>query len=836
MKTKRIKWIDIYKGIAIILMVIGHTYSPWVPYIYLFHMPAFIFISGFTTSFDKYKTVDFIKARAKALLIPYLCINIFYIFLRFMLQLLKIEPLFYQDAMHLKQQSIFFVQNLSTIDLGGATWFLVVLFEIAIISLIIDRIRKKIKLPLVINVVISLAMLIVMYRFYHQQRYLPYYLDMAIGGCFYYLLGHYIKEKKILTQINIYWGLPISAFFIYFFGKLNYIPMNWPTRTFATPAENIIAVISGIYLLYIISIAIERYSKIGTNALQYVGRKSIHILVLHFLIFRISFLMMYLLGYTDKEMIKELIPRPGNQYWLLISIASIIFIIIIDIFFHKNRIYSYALTGKTPLEYNFNNHTFALLNVLTITIIVSLWVITNKNGFVFDDYAWLQKAHFRTYNQLFSLIPQTRYNDRPVGAVLIKILYNKFGLDYIKHHMVLLLFHIANTIMVYTLVRKIIQHLKIKNAEYLPIIAMAWFGIYPKSLMAIQWDASIFDLLGATFVLTIMNLYVSTLIDDKYKYFNSTLIVAFYILALRTKEMTITIPVILILYYLISNTINKDRTLQPTPKIKRLDIVLLIIMAIYGFYVNRLSSIENITEDINNPYFISFNPFNIIRNFIRYCSLYFNYENSSFVFEKFTILSSIPIIVFFAIFIGAIYQLIKKKSYQLLSLYIIIVISFSPVLIMRNMQHILYLYIPSIFISILIAISINYIIVKLFKTDSNRYKIILVLPIALLLLSITPGIKTFRDYWGAVSANNQITMNELYQIPKPEEGTHIYVQNVKDNYHIFYYGPGFINQIIFNDETLTIEINPTEIDESKPYLILDYHEGHIREIKRKGSS
>ena len=46
--SKRIKFLDVSKGLLIILMVIGHSGSPVTSYIYLFHMSAFVFISGYT--------------------------------------------------------------------------------------------------------------------------------------------------------------------------------------------------------------------------------------------------------------------------------------------------------------------------------------------------------------------------------------------------------------------------------------------------------------------------------------------------------------------------------------------------------------------------------------------------------------------------------------------------------------------------------------------------------------------------------------------------------------------------------------------------------------------
>ena len=65
--AKRIQWLDICRGILIILMVTGHSTGLFNKYIYQFHMAAFFFLSGymsqpekrgmFQTLFDKFFTV-----------------------------------------------------------------------------------------------------------------------------------------------------------------------------------------------------------------------------------------------------------------------------------------------------------------------------------------------------------------------------------------------------------------------------------------------------------------------------------------------------------------------------------------------------------------------------------------------------------------------------------------------------------------------------------------------------------------------------------------------------------------------------------------------------------
>lgn len=72
----RLDWVDVAKGIGIIFVVLGHlTYAPqgdWVHIknaIYLFHMPLFFILSGYT--FSQKPNQGFAKRRASTILVPY---------------------------------------------------------------------------------------------------------------------------------------------------------------------------------------------------------------------------------------------------------------------------------------------------------------------------------------------------------------------------------------------------------------------------------------------------------------------------------------------------------------------------------------------------------------------------------------------------------------------------------------------------------------------------------------------------------------------------------------------------------------------------------------------
>lgn len=70
---ERNKWLDIAKGITIILMVVGHSSIPERAsnFIYAFHMPLFFIASGWCTNWDKDGLILFIRRKSKSLLIPF---------------------------------------------------------------------------------------------------------------------------------------------------------------------------------------------------------------------------------------------------------------------------------------------------------------------------------------------------------------------------------------------------------------------------------------------------------------------------------------------------------------------------------------------------------------------------------------------------------------------------------------------------------------------------------------------------------------------------------------------------------------------------------------------
>lgn len=473
------------------------------------------------------------------------------------------------------------------------------------------------------------------------------------------------------------------------------------------------------------------------------------------------------------------------------------------------------------------------LLIIIFGLFANHWIISPKNGFVFDDWAYLYKFKFTPIGEFFKILPDSTYNDRPVGEMFLKILHIFFGDNYQLYHLILLLLHFANAIFLYQIILIVLQNKfpKFKFPANLALISSIIFTIWPKSTMAVQWNAAIFDLLGTFIVLIIFRIYLFNSIRIQTKIVKNIFIFSLFFISLRTKEMFIVLPGILIAYELLGvKSIKKS-----VKKIFNIIIAGQILISLsYVLLLMSLKSNNNIVNDQTSPYFLSLNPFTIIENFFRYVFLYFNYASVEFSFTKYNNIGVIASIIFLIILIIGIFKS-KKNRPNLLLIFFLLPISLLTVLPLKNIQHNLYLYFPSIFFSLIIAIYFYLVIAKITKNQNYRLVIsIFTLVIITVLTTYSKSITIYRNFWYSVAENNQKTYQTINAIPAPKTNSTIYVLNVNDAVNSFIQGHGAIFWYSYNDPSLKMVLNPEFIDkELDNYLILEYSNGPVKEIKRK---
>ena len=146
MVESRSALLDIAKGIGILLVVFGHQidyfhldFPSAYPFIYLFHVPLFFFLSGVFFK-DSDKVWPFIKKKFVRLYIPYLLANIFF----FAIEMIRARHIgeAYDGTLRWKDLLLAVIGMWPVPSmLSRPTWFLLVLFRICILQYFVKNLK-----------------------------------------------------------------------------------------------------------------------------------------------------------------------------------------------------------------------------------------------------------------------------------------------------------------------------------------------------------------------------------------------------------------------------------------------------------------------------------------------------------------------------------------------------------------------------------------------------------------------------------------------------------------------------------------------------------------------
>lgn len=205
MTGKRISYIDMAKGIGILLVVLGHSGFPtpkinqWIS---SFHMPLFFLLSGILlahTNAYKQTMEHFLKKKARSLLIPYLSFSIFSIIFSAVLDTVSFKA-YLPNAL------------LQTIVFYGISvlWFLPALFFGEIIFLFIRK-HSTLAITALISVCICLISVFIVNTYHYH-----YLIDFE---SYFSLLGAYLISVIVRTGFAVTF-LALGYFsYLFFFKK-----------------------------------------------------------------------------------------------------------------------------------------------------------------------------------------------------------------------------------------------------------------------------------------------------------------------------------------------------------------------------------------------------------------------------------------------------------------------------------------------------------------------------------------------------------------------------------------------------------------------------------------
>ncbi len=282
---KRIQWIDIAKGIAILAVIIGHTvphrgyFKLLWSFIFSFHMPLFFIVSGYLFNESSFKGI--IRKNFKRMIVPYLItFGTYSIYVAYTCEESFISSIL-KSLISIVYGSGKAVEALPCIQSVGALWFLVALFFSTILFNLILKIVKDKDRITELAIVMGLC---IMGYILKDIKYLPWSLDLVLVSQLFMYVGYELKsmDKGKIKISNIGFIFLVSLWFL----CINKYAFDLNQRAYRDFAISILGSISGSIVILYISQYISRFDYLN-SFLSFCGKESLVILCIHFLEYRI---------------------------------------------------------------------------------------------------------------------------------------------------------------------------------------------------------------------------------------------------------------------------------------------------------------------------------------------------------------------------------------------------------------------------------------------------------------------------------------------------------------------------------------------------------------------
>lgn len=327
MEERRLDYIDVAKGIGILLMILGHVgfYGSFDRFIHAFHMPLFFFISGYLYKIRGISWVDYIKKKAKTMLLPYVIIGLFHYIVWLLIHARssgnKLEPLI----------NLLWINTNDQMPIAGALWFLTCLF---IIEVLFFAIKKIIKNEIVLAVICLFVGIIGMLFPCVISTRLPWAADSALVGIMFYYLGYLIHKqegrKGIRKIMNFSIGEILILLLLFSLSSLLNADVNMRTGDYALVPWTLINAVG----MTVLTINLSKKIRLKTmqKMLCYVGKNSIVFLCFNQLIIYIVRKMTDIFSFFSISLLTRTIERA------LIAVVSTALLVMISEMITKTRL------------------------------------------------------------------------------------------------------------------------------------------------------------------------------------------------------------------------------------------------------------------------------------------------------------------------------------------------------------------------------------------------------------------------------------------------------------------------------------------------------------------
>lgn len=346
MTKTHIAYFDTLKGIAILLMLIGHclawNYQDyvtiivdgrrsdmfWWHLIYSFHMPLFFWISGYFLPRDSCDLNDIkgvLWRRTYTLLIPFVCSGT--------------------------------LMSLLLGNWGGYInlWFLRALYEISVLALLYEFVRYRFCLSLKSDIIFYVVLYVAIKEIINTPLDKVLHIESITGGNYIgFVFGVFCKRYNKLIKIldtNLAYTICLILFTILSCAYFQYLSDNckfWSliSRFRLTPISAIVCI------LYLTKYKINQETRVA-HLLNYLGKYSLEIYIIHFLFnFRVFMITDYAIELIHSDNCNDFLW--GHTFMLitsvLISVVMIILCLLVIHVIRTSNILSVFLLGRKNVQ------------------------------------------------------------------------------------------------------------------------------------------------------------------------------------------------------------------------------------------------------------------------------------------------------------------------------------------------------------------------------------------------------------------------------------------------------------------------------------------------------
>lgn len=207
---------------------------------------------------------------------------------------------------------------------------------------------------------------------------------------------------------------------------------------------------------------------------------------------------------------------------------------------------------KMKLTTLYRNKLFVCLLLVLTVVLVYFPVLKNDFLYLWDDQ-WVAINYYTqggfNMNNLWRILTEFYHGQyAPLNELNYLVLYTAFGYNPFWFHLASLLWHVANVVLVYLLINRLLVYSHLaegKSRQWIAFLTAFLFGIHPLTVESTAWISASKVLIYTFYYLLALLAYLQYLQTNKARYYMATLVL--FCCSFLGKEQAVTMPLCLIL-------------------------------------------------------------------------------------------------------------------------------------------------------------------------------------------------------------------------------------------------------------------------------------------------